>query len=119
MNDTMTPKKSQKGGLDTMQLLDLMSDIHGQPNWRAMANRAWAYYDGDQLPSAVKSTLQERGQPLTIHNLIAPTIDGVLGMEAKSRTDLMVTADDANDKDGDQMAAALKDRKSTRLNSSH
>ena len=68
MNDTMTSKKSQKGGLDTMQLLDLMSDIHGQPNWRAMANRAWAYYDGDQLPSAVKSTLQERGQPLTALN---------------------------------------------------
>ena len=38
-----------------------------------------------------------RGRPITIHNLIAPTIDGVLGMEAKSRTDLMVIADDHDD----------------------
>lgn len=107
MNDTMTQKKGQKGGLDTLQLLDLMSDIHGQPNWRHMANRAWAYYDGDQLPTAVRETLQERGQPLTIHNLIAPTIDGVLGMEAKSRTSLMVIADDANDDEGDSIAEAI------------
>lgn len=107
MTDTMTQKKGQKGGLDTLQLLDLMSDIHGQPNWRHMANRAWAYYDGDQLPAAVRETLKERGQPLTIHNLIAPTIDGVLGMEAKSRTSLMVIADDAHDDEGDSIAEAI------------
>lgn len=89
--------KAPKGRLDTARLLDLMGDINAQPDWRTFANLCGAYYDGDQLPQDVISTLKERGQPNTVHNLIAPTIDGVLGMEAKTRTDLMVIADDADD----------------------
>ncbi|MFM4979762.1 portal protein [Aeromonas caviae] len=100
------PKAPEKGGLDTPRLLKLMSDINGQPDWRSLANRACAYYDNDQLPPAVKKALDERGQPITIHNLIAPTIDGVLGMEAKSRTDLMVIADDHDD-ELEQLAEAV------------
>lgn len=95
-----------KGKLPQSRLLELMADINGQPDWRSMANKACAYYDGDQLPPDVVSTLQERGQPITVHNLIAPTIDGVLGMEAKSRTDLMVVADDADD-EAEIMAEAV------------
>ncbi|MFM5393159.1 portal protein [Aeromonas veronii] len=95
-----------KGGLDTARLLNLLSDINGQPDWRSLANRACAYYDNDQLPASVKQVLLERGQPLTIHNLIAPTIDGVLGMEAKSRTDLMVIADD-HDEELEQLVEAV------------
>ncbi|MBM7455179.1 hypothetical protein HNR62_001039 [Oceanisphaera litoralis] len=86
-----------RGKLDQHQLLDLMDDVTNQPDWRSLANRACAYYDGDQLEPEVKRVLVERGQPATVHNLIAPTIDGVLGMEAKSRTDLMVISDDADD----------------------
>ncbi|MDA1378681.1 portal protein [Plesiomonas shigelloides] len=104
MNDTNT--QAAQGQLDSSRLLELMSDINGQPNWRSMANRACAYYDGDQLTGDVIKTLKERGQPTTIHNLIAPTIDGVLGMEAKSRTDLMVISDDVDD-DMEVMAEAL------------
>jgi len=93
MNDTLT-KAPAKGRLDTARLLELMSDIQGQPDWRTFANLCCAYYDCDQLPPNVVKVLKDRGQPNTIHNLIAPTIDGVLGMEAKTRTDLMVVADD-------------------------
>lgn len=100
------PKAPEKGGLDTTRLLKLMSDINGQPDWRSLANRSCAYYDGDQLPPEVVNVLKERGQPITIHNLIAPTIDGVLGMEAKSRTDLMVIADDHDD-ELEQLAEAV------------
>ncbi|WP_282476632.1 portal protein [Vibrio sp. ABG19] len=75
----------------------ILADIDGQPDWRTAAKVANAYYDGDQLDPKVKEKLQERGQPTTIHNLIAPTIDGVLGMEAKTRTDLLVSADDPDD----------------------
>ncbi|WP_439840169.1 portal protein [Aeromonas veronii] len=100
------PKAPEKGGLDTARLLKLMSDINGQPDWRSMANRACAYYDGDQLPPEVSKVLKERGQPITMHNLIAPTIDGVLGMEAKSRTELMVIADD-HDEEIELLAEAV------------
>ena len=40
----------------------------------------------------VKAILEERGQPDIVHNMIGPTIDGVLGLEARSRSDLMVSA---------------------------
>ncbi|WP_409311402.1 portal protein [Pectobacterium sp. B1J-3] len=88
------------------QLLDISSDIDAQPDWRTTANTACAYYDGDQLAPEVVAKLRERGQPLTQHNLIAPTIDGVLGMEAKTRTDLMVVADDP-DEEMEQLAEAV------------
>ena len=94
---TISDPNDKTGQLDTEKLVSLMSDINGQPDWRSMANRACAYYDGDQLPQDVINVLRERGQPTTIHNLIAPTIDGVLGMEAKSRTSLMVVADDIDE----------------------
>ncbi|MDW6094045.1 portal protein [Vibrio rhizosphaerae] len=83
--------------VDHMKVLDLMSDIDAQPDWRSKAKVAHAYYDGDQLPANVVAVLKERNQPETMHNLIAPTVDGVLGMEAKTRTDLMVIADDPDE----------------------
>ncbi|UXD25316.1 hypothetical protein FORC065_2512 [Yersinia enterocolitica] len=89
------PKPSDR--FTQQQLLDISSDIDHQPDWRTNANLACAYYDGDQLAPEVVAKLRERGQPLTQHNLIAPTIDGVLGMEAKTRTDLMVVADDPDE----------------------
>ncbi|EFJ3029933.1 portal protein [Escherichia coli] len=100
-NDNGTaPRFSQR------QLLSLCSDIDSQPRWRDAANKACAYYDGDQLAPEVVAILEERGQPKTIHNLIAPTVDGVLGMEAKTRTDLIVVSDDPDD-DAEQLAAAV------------
>lgn len=92
--------------IDTQQLLVVMSDIDAQPPWRSNANKACAYYDGDQLHPKVVQALKERGQPETMHNLIAPAIDGVLGMEAKTRTDLMVIADDP-DEEMEKLAEAL------------
>lgn len=88
------------------KLLAVSSDIDQQPRWRDGANKACAYYDGDQLEPEVVAVLEERGQPKTIHNLIAPTIDGVLGMEAKTRTDLMVVSDDP-DEEAEKLADAI------------
>ncbi|EOT7937158.1 portal protein [Escherichia coli] len=95
-----TPRFSQR------QLQALCSDIDSQPKWRDAANKACAYYDGDQLPPEVLQVLKDRGQPMTIHNLIAPTVDGVLGMEAKTRTDLLVMSDDPDD-ETEKLAEAI------------
>ncbi|TQQ06817.1 portal protein, partial [Vibrio cholerae] len=92
----MADQMMQHAKLDTF-MLRILSDIDGQPDWRSAAKVATAYYDGDQLDPRVKDKLKQRGQPTTIHNLIAPTIDGVLGMEAKTRTDLLVCADDPDE----------------------
>ena len=95
-----TPRFSQR------QLQALCSDIDSQPKWRDAANKACAYYDGDQLPLEVLQVLKDRGQPMTIHNLIAPTVDGVLGMVAKTRTDLLVISDDPDD-ETEKLAEAI------------
>lgn len=95
--------------IEQQKLLNIMSDIDGQPDWRTNANKACAYYDGDQLAPSVVAVLKERGQPMTMHNLIAPTVDGVLGMEAKTRTDLLVLADDPS-KEFDELAEAINEQ---------
>ncbi|EAW9117608.1 portal protein [Salmonella enterica] len=97
---TEAPRFSQQ------KLLSISADIDRQPKWRDGANKACAYYDGDQLEPEVIAVLEERGQPKTIHNLIAPTVDGVLGMEAKTRTDLMVVSDDP-DEEAEKLADAI------------
>lgn len=96
-NQTESAQPVNRDRFTLERLMDISSDIDHQPDWRTSANTACAYYDGDQLAPEVVAKLRERGQPLTQHNLIAPTIDGVLGMEAKTRTDLMVIADDPNE----------------------
>ncbi|NAW60498.1 portal protein [Vibrio sp. V31_P5A7T61] len=95
--------------IEQQKLLNIMSDIDAQPNWRTHANKACAYYDGDQLAPQVVAVLKERNQPMTMHNLIAPTVDGVLGMEAKTRTDLLVLADDPS-KEFDELAEAINEQ---------
>ncbi|MBS0056957.1 portal protein [Yersinia sp. Marseille-Q3913] len=97
INQTEPAQPANRDRFTLERLMDISSDIDHQPDWRTSANTACAYYDGDQLAPEVVAKLRERGQPLTQHNLIAPTIDGVLGMEAKTRTDLMVIADDPNE----------------------
>lgn len=92
-----TPDKTASSAMDVRALSQMMSDIDTQPDWRSLARTCMAYYDGDQLSPQVKQTLRDRGQPITVHNLIQPTINAVLGMEAKTRTDLMVIADDPDD----------------------
>lgn len=83
--------------LTTKQLGQLMGDIQAQPDWRTPANKACAYYDGEQLAPEVKQALKAANQPELVYNLIKPTINGVLGLEARTRTDMMITADNQDD----------------------
>lgn len=90
-----------------VQLDELLVDIDKQPEWRGEAMRAANYYDGRQLEPHVIQAMEDRGQPVLIHNLTAPAVDGVLGMEAKTRADMMVRADD----DGSlEVAEALNEK---------
>ncbi|WP_339140530.1 hypothetical protein [Pseudoalteromonas galatheae] len=87
---------------------DLVSDIKSQPSqWRQESATCELYYDGHQVKAADKELLDSRGQPLLIYNLIHPTVNGVLGMEAKTRTDWLVKSDD---KEGMEVAEVLNER---------
>lgn len=101
-----TPDELQNKPLSREQVESFMFEITRQPKWRAEADKAADYYDNNQLDQDTLDILQERKQPALIINLIKPTIDTVLGMEAKSRSDWKVRPDD----DGtcsDELAEAL------------
>lgn len=79
----------------SLQTLErIVGDISLQPLWRAEADRAADYYDDKQFTPAEIDELESRGQPVLIHNLIKPAINSVLGMEAKTRSDWKLLADD-------------------------
>ena len=79
-------------------------DIREQPKWRVDSDTDCNYYDGAQLSRAVMRKLEEAGIPAQDSNFIKPTINAVLGMEARSRTDYKITSDDEQQ---DQMAEGL------------
>lgn len=101
-----TPEDLEDSALPRAQVEMFLREIKHQPHWRREADRCADYYDGNQLSPETVERLQERGQPPLITNLIKPTVDTVLGMEAKSRSDWRVRPED----DGmceDDLAEAL------------
>ncbi len=93
---------SQALGLVTLE--NWILETRQQPAWRWVANREAQYYDNNQLDADILVEMRNRGIPALTSNLIGPTVDLVLGMEAKTRSDPKVEPFD--DKDVD-IAAAL------------
>lgn len=96
-----------QGSMGLRDLERLLNEIDDQPVWRPEADRAADYYDGKQLDMRVVAELNDRNQPLLVYNLVGPAIDGVLGIEAKTRADWLVRADDD---DAVDVALALNER---------
>src|SRR5215217_1155126 len=85
-------------------------DIREQPKWRADADTDCDYYDGAQLSAEVMQRLKNAGIPQQDSNLIKPTINAVLGLEARSRTDYRITADDESQAEiGQALSAKIKE----------
>lgn len=100
------PDDLANSALPRAQVEMFLREIKHQPHWRREADRAADYYDGNQLSPETVEKLKDRGQPPLITNIIKPTIDTVLGMEAKTRSDWRVRPED----DGvaeDELAEAL------------
>lgn len=87
------PLTAAKGGLDWMQYQRIIEEIRYQPHWRQEADKVADYYDGNQLDPETLADLEEKGMAPLITNLVKPTIDMVLGMEAKTRSDWRCIAD--------------------------
>lgn len=68
-------------------------EIREQPDWRRQCDIDADYYDGHQLTADILEKLRLKGFPAIKENLTRPTIDAVLGLEAKTRTDWVVRAD--------------------------
>lgn len=80
-------------GLSANRLQDWLFEIAQQPIFRSSMDEDADYYDGNQLDTAILKAMKDRGQMPSIINLIGPTIDVCLGMEAKTRTDWKVRAE--------------------------
>ncbi len=70
-------------------------ELRNQPKWRLDSDTDCDYYDGAQTSVEVIQRLKDAGIPPQDSNLIKPTINAVLGIEARSRTDYKITSDHA------------------------
>jgi hypothetical protein len=83
------------GGYSLQQLEALIQDVDAQPDWRPRADIAHAYYDFKQLsPEKQARIRREMGIDPRQTNLIHGVINGVLGAEARARSDVRVEADE-------------------------
>lgn len=82
------------GKLSPSEFMKYVEEVRQQPAFRASQDKAADYYDGNQLTPEILEQLDKMGFSQLMTNLIKPAIDAVLGIEAKTRTDLRVTADD-------------------------
>lgn len=97
-------------GLAIDKLDKFLYEIRLQPMWRREADLDAEYYDGNQLDHATLDDMQRLGMAPLIRNLIRPTIDVALGMEAKTRSDWRVQADDDKYQDvAEAMSVKLKE----------
>jgi hypothetical protein len=72
----------------------IAEDIRRQPAWRSSSDISCDYYDGNQISSTIAQELEARGMGPLITNIIKPTVNALLGMEAKQRTDWRIKSDD-------------------------
>jgi hypothetical protein len=85
-------------------------DIRNQPKWRLDSDTDADYYDGAQTSQEVATKLKDAGIPPQESNLIKPTINAVLGIEAKSRTDYKITSDNEQQADlAEGLSAKIKE----------
>lgn len=89
-------RDSAKGGYSLAALEDLVDTMQGQPDWRARADKACRFYDmGKQMtPEQELKIRRDWGIEPRQVNLIHGVINGVLGQEAKARSDVKVEADE-------------------------
>lgn len=104
--------------LSQAQLENILDDIRNEPPWRKAAQREADMYDGNQLDSITLARMEELGIPPIIVNLIKPTVDTVLGLETKTRSDPIVRAElDEHEEGAEGLNQKLKEAiRMTRFN---
>lgn len=84
---------TRSGGMDLLKLEDLVRDTIHQPEWRERADTVAAYIDGKQISPLERAEKEDKGEPVSITNLMQRTLNGALGQEAKTRLDWKATSD--------------------------
>lgn len=84
------------GAMSYVDLEALIRDIEWEPDWRREADENCRYYDGYQT-TPEQDRLAKEGQPIAVVNLIARTVNTLLGNEARARTSWRLSADSEED----------------------
>lgn len=88
------------GSYDEQQMWALLEDAFNEPDWRSEAEKAEAFYDGDQIDVETLRRMEELAIPPVIDNYIAPSIDAVAGFESIARLDPRLVPENDNSVDG-------------------
>lgn len=96
-----------KDGLSLIEVQNFLSEMRDAPAWRARAAQEGNFYDSNQLSPEDIADLQAKGLPAIVYNLIAPTVNLILGMEARTRTDWRIKAAGSRGGITDAQALAL------------
>lgn len=108
-----TNRDHSKGGYSLGALEALVDNCNNQPSdWRYRGDRAHAFYDmGKQLTPTMEHKIRvEWGIEPRQTNLIHGVINGVLGQEAKARSDVTIEADDDDYQDvADVLSKGMKE----------
>lgn len=88
-----------ENGMPLRTLEHFLEDLRWEPTWRTDADRDCDYYDSNQLDPETIHKLEEKGLGPLIRNIIKPTIDAVLGLEERTRTDWKVVSDYDDEQD--------------------
>jgi hypothetical protein len=97
--DLVQPKALADGGLTLEELEKFLQEMRAAPAWRARADVECDYYDSNQHTVDEIARAERLGLPIVTINLIFATINMILGMEAKTRTDWKVMPDGPNTPD--------------------
>ena len=80
-----------------------------QSKWRKRNELNFSFYDGDQWSNEDLEILEARKQQATVLNVIRPTIDIIMSLEAQQRTDLQIVPREKTDiETADILTEALK-----------
>lgn len=85
-----SPEKPDEYTWDVKKLEQILLEIKNQPKFRLACDRDFDYYDGKQIDQDELARIEELGLAPIVDNLIMPTVNAVLGMQAKSRVDTKV-----------------------------
>ncbi len=75
----------------------LKAAIDFEKDWRTEAQTSFEYYDGTQWSDEDEAIIEARGQQASVLNVIRPTIDLIMSLQAERRLDLQVVGREQSD----------------------
>jgi hypothetical protein len=91
--ETSDAAMSEQAAAQWQRLIGLyIRELDTQSGWRMEMGRDEAFYDGDQIDDEDRAIMELRGQLPITYNVIAPSVNWMLGQERRSRSQPKILA---------------------------